>query len=349
MKEKPKYFKHLIFTALAASGKSEALTFLKKMPAEQRTDLHLSPEIVILDDFPYVDMMRHIDESLNKLGEPPVFFPSLTKCFLEPHLSWRLLILLLNEDCRKIRGQQEDAEIASLPCSCQPLKRFDEARKKLGAKTLFFNPDGNPLMGRTKYAALSNLIREKAGRLVEMRKAKIPLNPKKTTILLEFARGGEYGAEMPLPHAYADSFGALDPLILKDGAFLYLKVLPEQAAFKNFSRADPTDPSSILGHCVPYEVMFKDYGSDDFEYLRKTSKRPGFIKVKTLTHQEFFVLAAVLDNTNDLTTFVREHKDKDFAAWPVEPREKLSQALKQACDQLWKQYCHPLQPTQGRA
>lgn len=339
MKEKPKYFKYLTFVALAASGKSEVLTFLKKMPAEQRANLHLGPELVILDDFPYVDMMRQIDAGLTSVWESPVFFPDPRQCFIEPEISWKLLILLLNDDHHRIVWSREK-ELTE-QAAFKLLAKIDAARKKLGAKPLFLNPDREPLIGRTKFSDLLEYLEKKAIQLLEMRNAQIPMTPAETTVLIEFARGAEYGAKMPLPYAYADSFSVLDPRILQGGAFLYLKVLPEQAALKNFLRADPTDPSSILGHCVPYEVMFKNYGSDDFEYLLNISANsgwPGGIKVKKGEFQEILVPAAILDNTGDLTTFVREHKEKDFTTLPEKEKDKLYHALKQACDRLWERY-----------
>lgn len=334
-------FAFMVFVALAASGKSEALKFIRMMPPQKRLDLlHIGPEIVVLDDFPYVDLMRHIDDVLVEINEPPIFFPSLNKPFLEPQISWKLLIELLNQDCETIlavlnglRVERKEQETDELDVSSSMLTRLDRAREKIGAKALFYNPDSEPFMGRKKMNDFLHRILGKARRLAEARDslASADLDPSRTTILLEFARGGRFGSQMPLPYAYADSFSALHPRVLQEGVFLYLKVLPEQAIIKNFLRANPSDPGSILGHCVPLEVMYNDYGCDDFPYLLSpTGEAYGFIEVWTT-----LVPGAILDNTKDLTTFVREHKNKGWGELPTQNREALLNALRDACDCLW--------------
>lgn len=333
---KDSIFKNVIFVALAASGKSEALTFIKKMPPEQRVrDLHIGREIVVLDDFSYVDLMKAIDKVVvEHLKLWPIFFAGPDKPFLEPAISWKLLILLLNQDYERIISAQKKEEETARHL----LARIDAAREQLQAKPLFFNPDCEPLIGRINFSKLCQSLKEKVSGLEQIRKAQIPKNLEETTILIEFARGGHFHAKPPLPYAYADSFSILHPAILQQAAFLYLEVLPEQAALKNFLRADPKDPSSILGHCVPYEVMFRDYGSDDFRHLLKISEKPGFIAVETISRKKFFIPAAILDNKADLTTFVRQCQDQPFDRWPKEEKMALGQALKKACQELWKHY-----------
>lgn len=347
MKPKSNIFDTVVFVALAASGKSEAITFIKRMPPEMRRDLHFGQEIVILDDFPYVDLMRSIDEAFVQLEEKPVFFPDPKKLFLEPEISWKLLIFFLNEDIEQIILRQEEMPVQSIE---KALLRFDRARKELKTRPLFFTYDERPFIGKAKCLELgmNQSLQEKINRIIQARNAQIPKNPQETTVLVEFARGGEYGAPMPLPWGYEDSFRSLSPAILKSAVFLYLKVFPEQAALKNFLRADPNDPSGILGHCVPYEVMYRNYGSDDFEYLLLSKHSLGgrCIRVEPPISisdwQEFFVPAAILDNTKDFTSFVREYKDKDFKDWPNDKKTALYESLKRACDELWEMHSRRL-------
>lgn len=58
----------VILVALPASGKSEVRTFLASLTEEQNRNLRLGPTVQ-LDDFPYVHMMRRIDDELNRLGQ----------------------------------------------------------------------------------------------------------------------------------------------------------------------------------------------------------------------------------------------------------------------------------------
>lgn len=334
-------FKTLIFVALAASGKSETITFIKTMPVEERVrSLYIGERLIILDDFPYVDMMRAIDAAYQELGELPLFFPDPRQCFLEPQISWKLLILLLNEDYQDITTSRHK-KLVDNHCVGPFLERIDGARVKLGARRLFFTPDRNPIIGSVKYQQFWPMIIKKVQGLLTARNEQIPDSLdslENTTVLIEFARGGEYNSAMPIPYGYADSFSVLSPEILREVRFLYLKVLPEQAALKNFLRADPTDPASILGHCVPYGVMFRDYGCDDFEWLMAQSSLREFILIKS-GDGDACVPAAVMDNTKDLTTFVRECKNKGFqtwSEWPELQKTALLSALKTSCDQLHK-------------
>lgn len=80
---------------------------------------------VQLDDYPYVHLMRCIDEELKKRAQPFVFFESGEKCFNDGR-DWATLIELLNED-------YDDLVRVNRAMPANPSKwlldRFDRARK----------------------------------------------------------------------------------------------------------------------------------------------------------------------------------------------------------------------------
>lgn len=334
-------FPVVVFVARAASGKSEALTAIKAMPATERVRrLHMGEELVILDDFPYVHLLRRIDEELGKLKVPPLFYPDPEQNLLEPHINWKLLILLLDEDYRQLRKAvmrggpaPEDSGVIHM------LARIDQARKALNARPLFFTPDDYPILGKDVQRALGDGLRDDVAKIMARRNAQIPRSWDNTTVLIEFARGGVLGAKPPLPYGYADAFSVLDSHILDQAVLLYLKVTPEQAVIKNFARVDPRDPASILGHCVPLQVMYESYGSDDLESLLVGVGQSTVIPI--LRRNEYggrAVPAAVLDNRSDLTSFVRGCAGQPWEQWPVDQRAALAAGLEKACGELWDRY-----------
>lgn len=312
----------LLLLALPASGKSEVRKFLKTFsPEECLRDFHLGPTVQ-LDDFPYVHLMRRVDEELTKMGRDGVFFQAPDRPFQDAW-DWGTLILLLNEDYDDlVSGRTGNPESAATLL----FERLDRCAARAGA--------------RPKMGTLPMDVRQELARCLEPearaqwseRLSEYPDTLEGKTILFEFARGGPDGAAMPLPPplGYAHSLRLLDPRILERASILYVWVTPEESRRKNQERADPNDPGSILHHGVPLAVMLGDYGCDDMGWLLDTSDRPGTIRVEA--HGRVFHLpAARLDNRVDLTTFVRKARTE----WnPAEVRA-LRDALKSALDTLY--------------
>ena len=101
------------------------------------------------------------------------------------------------------------------------------------------------------------------------------------TIVIEFARGGPQGSKMPLSNGYGYqcSLAKFDQKILENASILYIWVTPEESRRKNEERCDPNNPGSILHHGVGIEVMLKDYGCDDVQWLAQQSDMPNTIAV----------------------------------------------------------------------
>ena len=89
-------FKVVLLQALPASGKSEVRNFMANIEPERlKQEFHIG-ENLQLDDFPYVHMMRRIDNELQAMGHARVFYPG-EEPFIDGR-DWGTLCCLLNED-----------------------------------------------------------------------------------------------------------------------------------------------------------------------------------------------------------------------------------------------------------
>ena len=89
-------FKVVLLQALPASGKSEVRNFMANIEPERlKKEFHIG-ENLQLDDFPYVHMMRRIDNELEAMGQARLFYPG-EEPFIDGR-DWGTLCCLLNED-----------------------------------------------------------------------------------------------------------------------------------------------------------------------------------------------------------------------------------------------------------
>ena len=311
----------LLLLALPASGKSEVRRYLANLsPAECRDDFHMGPTVQ-LDDFPYVHLMRRIDEELVKLGRRGVYFQAGDRPFADAW-DWGTLIQLLNEDYDDLLALRRiEAESAAHWL----FERFDRAARLAGAAPKLRDlPDG-------LLKDLAKRMEAEARARLDEQNANLPDTLQGKTIVLEFARGGADGSRLPLkaPFGYQHSLAQLSPTILERSAILYVWVTPEESRRKNEARTDPNDPGSILHHGVPIAVMLGDYGCDDMEWLIEHSGTPGHVKVQA--HERSFLLkVGRFDNRVDKTSFIRNPKEQ----WAPADVQAVHQGLKSALDQL---------------
>jgi len=312
----------ILLLALPASGKSEVRRYLaRQSPEVSRREFHMGPTVQ-LDDFPYVHMMRRVDDELTSMGRQRVFFHAPDRPFKDPR-DWGTLIHLLSEDYADLLGRkvQKPGSAAKLL-----LERIEQAWRRTGAPA--------------RLAALDDATRSLlAGKLeaeaIEMLKDKhdgYPDSLEGKTLVFEFARGGPHGSSMPLPAplGYRHSLALLDARILEKAAILYIWVTPEESRRKNDARTDPNDPGSILHHGVPIDVMMNDYGCDDMDWLEKAATKPGTVPVEA--HGKTWHLPiARFDNRTDKTTFIRS----DPKTWKKEDVDAVHGELKRALDRLW--------------
>lgn len=317
--EKP--FNIVLLLALPASGKSEVRKYLANIPPETlKNDLHIG-ENLQLDDFPYVHLMRRIDEELLALGKERLFFQAADKPFSNPK-DWGTLIHLINEDYadlmeRKIEKPESAAQLLAL--------RIEKASIKAGME---------PRLSKVDTLAIQNIypkIEKEAADLLRDKHAQYTDSFDGKTIIIEFARGGAHDSDMPLkpPFGYKHSIGSLSKEILEKAVVLYVWVTPEESRRKNDARTDPNDPGSILHHGVPIEVMMNDYGTDDMDWLEKNSDKEGTIAIES-EGVKYNLPIGRFDNRVDKTSFLRDEK----SLWPKEKVDAIHNGLKSACDKI---------------
>jgi hypothetical protein len=310
----------VLLLALPASGKSEVRRYLKQLPPEScKKDFHLGPTVQ-LDDFPYVHLMRRIDDVLASLGQQRVYFHSPEKPFANPK-DWGTLVALLNEDYDALRVKP----LVPKSASSLLFDRLEAAAKKVGIP---------PRLGRLEASVLKSLgeqLEKDSRQQLQDRIEGLPVELAGKTLVIEFARGGPQGSKFPLPEpfGYRHSLSLMSEEILKKAVILYVWVTPDESRRKNQERANPNDPGSILHHGVPIEVMLNDYGCDDMDWLEANAETPGTISI--LAHgKKFHIPVARFDNRVDKTSFIRNDPSK----WKPEQIQGIHQGLKQALEKL---------------
>ncbi|PIS47101.1 MAG: hypothetical protein COT17_05135 [Elusimicrobia bacterium CG08_land_8_20_14_0_20_51_18] len=311
-------FDIVLLTALPASGKSEVRKFLTNVPSDKlMKDFHIGRNLQ-LDDFPYVHIMRRIDDELSALGKNRLFFQSGDKPFINPG-DWGTLIHIINEDYRDlINSRKEDVKSAGE----WMMNKIERAAQKAKIEPRLGKLD------RETFSKVAGKLEKESRDILNEKYAGYTDSFEGKTIVIEFARGGAHGSSMPLkePFGYQYSFGQLDEEILKKAVILYIWVTPEESRRKNNARANPDDPGSILHHGVPIDVMMNDYGCDDMQWLYDNSR------VKdTITVGKYHVPFARFDNRVDRTSFLRE----DAAKWDAEKVKAVSDGIKSATDRLY--------------
>ncbi len=311
----------VLLLALPASGKSEVRKYLDRLsPEECRNDFHMGPTVQ-LDDFPYVHIMRRIDDELAELGKPRIFFQSPDKPFQFTE-DWGTLIQLVNEDYQDLQSKQ-----AYNPDSAAALlfERFDKASLAAGATARLAGLD------QATRDALGAKLEAEAREMLKEKQDNYPDSLAGKTLVIEFARGGPQGSQMPLPkcYGYRFSLAQLSPQLLEKSTALYIWVTPEESRRKNEARADPDDPGSILHHGVPIDVMLGDYGCDDMDYLEENAQKPGTLTVEA-HGKTYNIPVARFDNRVDKTSFIRN----DAEQWKQDEIDAIHSGLKGALDRL---------------
>lgn len=317
----------VLLFALPASGKSEVRTYLDSLPAEQcEGEMHIGKTLQ-LDDYPYVHFMHRIDAELRARGHAAIFFPTPNRAFADP-FDYVTLVHLLNEDYAHLL---EGEPYVAHSFAQQLFDRLDNARAKASAeRALEKLPYG---LRRDIAEALEADIAAEIGALNET----LCSDRRGRTIVIEAARGGPDTGTFPLipPHGYLYALSHFSEQILDRACILYVWVTPEDSRRKNVERGKPDGQGSILFHSVPLEVMLRDYGCDDMEWLVANSGKPDTVKIEHIIprgdryeNKTWHLPVARLDNRGDLTSFVR------LAEWPADEAKLLHDGLAEALGTL---------------
>jgi hypothetical protein len=311
----------VLLLALPASGKSEVRRYLDRMNPEKRRNDFFMAETVQLDDFPYVHLMRRVDDELAKLGKPRVYFHSPDRPYQDPK-DWGTLIELLNEDYEDLIAKKKHAPASAAQ---HLFDRFDRSSKAVGAKARMVELDS------ATRDTVAQALEKEARDLLNSKIAAYPESLEGKTLVVEFARGGKQGSSMPLPEpfGYRYSISRLSDALLEKASILYIWVTPEESRRKNTARTDPNDPGSILHHGVPMEVMLNDYGCDDMTWLEENSTKPGTVTIET-RGRTYQLPIARFDNRVDKTSFIRE----DEKSWKPEQVSAVHEGLQTALTKL---------------
>ncbi len=319
-----KVFKVVLLQALPASGKSEVRNFMANVDAQRLKDEFHIGENLQLDDFPYVHMMRRIDNELEALGRPRIFYPGEEPFF--DGRDWGTLCNLLNEDYHDLLGR---VRVNPDSAAQYLFERIDRAAAGAGISPRL------GLLPQQDREAVGKKLEAEARAMLDEKQAAYPESFEDKTIIIECARGGPDGTEPPLSgtFGYQYSLPMFCPEILENAVILYIWVTPEESRRKNADRADPNDPGSNLHHGVPLAVMLGDYGCDDMEYLIQHADKPNHVSFEA--HGRHWDLPiGVFDNRVDKTSFLRAEP----AAWDPAKVEEVTAAIRAATDTMFANY-----------
>jgi len=308
----------LLLLALPASGKSEVRKYLGTFRAETlRTEFNLH-DPVQLDDYPYVEFMRAVDEVADGLLHYGcVFFEAHDRPFLDPY-EWLALVELLNQDFLA-RGGEEWSEPRSAAMAM--FQRIDEAERCAQARRKLSR------LPRDVLETMAAHLEDRARKMFAVRRQTLQSWHDGQTLIIEFSRGFGLGMPDDPPRGYEAALRQLHPSILAEASILYVSVDPAESRRKNAERAVPPPGCTDTGiyHGVPTSVMLGEYARDDMSRLIEEGGHGDLIVIPA-HGMHHHLPVAVLDNRRDLTTFVRgDPKD-----WPADKALVLHTALREA-------------------
>ncbi len=320
-----KVFDVVLLNALPASGKSELRKFMNENdPKQMVEEFHIGKNLQ-LDDFPYVWLMRQVDKKLAEMGRDTLYYPDDESPTYDGRV-WGVLSILLSED---YQDMMNCAYVNPISASEYLFDRFDRACVAVGMKPLI------ALLDEDVKKKITEELEDEARTLLNEKQSQYCEDMTDKTIIIEFSRGGNDGASMPLTDTfgYQYTYSMMSPDLLKNAAVLYIWVTPEESRAKNDARFDPNNPGSSINHKTPDKVMYYDYGCDDILYMKETSDKQDTIKVEAWG-ETFYLPVGIVDNRDDMTTQFRGPKE----TWDKDTVEKAVASVHQATTKMWNNY-----------
>ena len=197
-----KVFKVVLLQALPASGKSEVRNFMAHVEPERlRDEFHIGANLQ-LDDFPYVHMMRRIDNELEAMGQARIFYPGEAP-FVDGR-DWGTLCALLNEDYHDLMNR---VRVCPDSAAQYLFDRIDRAGQTAGIAPRL------GLLDTEIRAKAAEKLEAEARAMLDEKQAAYPESFEDKTVVIECARGGPDGSDMPLTGTFGYQY-SLPPAVL---------------------------------------------------------------------------------------------------------------------------------------
>jgi len=205
----------LLFLSLPTGGKSEIRKNLSNISSQNKLDGYKVGPMVLLDDSPYVGIMRRISQELEKRGRDPIFYTSSALALTDPR-DRGTLVHLLNEDYEDIIKQRIPTPVSA---SLYLFDRLDKARTKAGAE-----PKLSKLPKELRLE-LAKVLEKEASDLLQEKNLEIEqsLAYSQKTIAIGLSRDGADESKKPLPQPYDHNYtlSHLSKEILEKAKILY--------------------------------------------------------------------------------------------------------------------------------
>jgi len=322
---KKNVFDVVLLNALPASGKSEIRKFMNENDPEQMVnEFHIGKNLQ-LDDFPYVYVTRQIDEYLRNHNMAPIYADTNDDPTYDGR-QWAVYSILLSEDYHDLINKNY---VNPTSAAKYLMERFDRASVAVGMKPSI------SLLPEDVREDIAKTIEDRCRAMLDEKQAQYCDDLSDKTIIIEFARGGNDGASMPLTDTfgYQYTYKWLAPDLLENAAILYVWVDPEESRRKNEARFDPNDPGSSINHMTPLKVMMYDYGCDDIMWLIEHSEKPDTVTIEAWGNK-YHLPIGVYDNRIDRTTQFRGDK----STWDMEVVKQTVEAISDATNRMWNNY-----------